>query len=229
MHFVRFTHCVGRVFNEPLAKALYIRPMYIVEYVTESDGVEYRKWIASIHYGNVCDNLINLMKGGREKVNDYGLPFTISLVSALESNLNDWLIMDTFNKHGPENYENIVNGYMSMSIKNKYRTAVAVMTDNHFQIIEDSSIVKSLDELIEVRNKFVHAKPRFYSRVSKHTHKPRKQRAVDHPVHKLKIADCRRFLKAVKDYDRYFFRLYDEGEIKENKLIREVESLMRNV
>jgi len=202
--------------------------MFTIEFVTERDGIEYSKWVASIHYEKICDNLISLMKGGREKIDDYGLPFTISLVAALESNLNDWLIIDTFTKHGPKNYENIVNGYMGMSMKNKYRSAVAIMTDNHFQIIEDSSVIKTLDELIETRNKFVHAKPRFYSKVSKHTHRPKKQRAKDHPLQTLKISDCRRYLKAVKDYDRLFFRQYDQGTIKENQMIKEIESMIEN-
>lgn len=197
--------------------------MYTIEFVTEHNRIEYSKWVASIHFEEICDNLIRLMKGGRERVSDYGLPFVVSLVAAFESNLNDWLIIDTFMKHGPDNYEKLADGFISISIKNKYRAAVSLLTDNHFQINEDCPVVKDLDELIEVRNKFVHAKPRFYSKVTKHAQRPKKQRALDHPLTTLKIADCRRYLRSVKAYDRLFFQQYDNGVIKKNKLLRELE------
>jgi hypothetical protein len=191
-----------------------------IHYVTNVDGVEYSKWFASIHYIELAENLLVLMKGGREKVYDYGLPFTVSLVAALESNLNDWLIVDTFQKHGIENYENIVNAYMAMSMKNKYRVAVSVMTDNQLQVDENSTILKNLDELIEVRNKFVHPKPMFFTKVSAHTHKPRKQRPEDHPFQRLKISECRKYLKAVNDFNKLFFMQIDKGFVKENSLIK---------
>lgn len=191
-----------------------------IKYVTTVDGIEYSKWFASIHYVEVAENLLKLMKGGGERVYEYGLPFTVSLVAALESNLNDWLIVDTFEKHGIENYQNIVDAYMAMSMKNKYRVAISVMTNNQFQANENSQIIKTLDHLIEVRNKFVHPKPKFFTKVSAHTHKPRKQRIEDHPFQLLKISDCRKYLKAVQDFHKYFFGQFDKGFIKENALIK---------
>jgi hypothetical protein len=109
---------------------------------------------------------------------------------------------------------------MSMGMKNKYRVAVSVMTNNLFQVNENCSIIKNLDQLIEVRNKFVHAKPKFFKKVSTHTHKPRKQRPEDHPFQLLKISDCRKYLKAVNDFNRLFFRALDKGTLKENTLVR---------
>ena len=197
-----------------------------IEYVTTKDGIEYAKWVPSIHYEDICERLLKLMKGAGQKIYQYGAPFVLTLVACFESNLNDWLIIDTFNKHGPANYEAIVNGFVSLGPKAKYRIAVSMMTDNGFQIREDCSIVKILDELIDVRNKFVHPNPRFYYRLSKHKTKPKKQRFEDHPFSKMRIKDCRGYYAAVRNFDRLFFRQYDRGRIEENHLIKELEKIV---
>jgi hypothetical protein len=197
-----------------------------IEYTTTKDGIEYSKWIPSIHYEDICERLLKLMKGGRQKIHQYGAPFVLTLVAYFESNLNDWLTIDTFNKHGPAHYEAIVNGFVSLGLKAKYRIAVSTMTDNGFQVVEDCSIVKNLDELIDVRNRFVHPNPRFYYRLSKHKTKPKKQRFEDHPFSKMKIKNCKRYYAAVRNFDRLFFMQYDRGRIEENRLIKELEKIV---
>lgn len=199
-----------------------------IEYATTKNGMEYSKWVTSIHYDDICEELLELMKGGGYKVYQFGAAFVMTLVASFEANLNDWLIIDNFEKHGPGNYEAIVNGYISIGPKAKYRVAVSVMTDNAFQIREGSNIVEDLDELVDVRNKFVHPKPRFYHKVTKHRTRPRKQRAQDHPFSQMKMADCRRYYAAVKRFDRLFFRQYDRGRLMENQLIKEVPRMLRS-
>jgi hypothetical protein len=198
-----------------------------IEYCTTKDGVDYSKWVPSIHYDDICKHLQTLMKGGRQKVFSLGTPFILTLVAGFESNLNDWLVIDTFEKHGPANYEALVSGYVLVGPKQKYRLAVSVMTDNAFQVRENSSLVKDLDELIDVRNQLVHPKPRFYYRISKHKVKPKRQRAEDHPLFYLKLGDCKRYLRAVKAFDRMFFSQYDRGTIKENNLLKEITRILR--
>lgn len=141
-------------------------------------------------------------------------------------NLNDWLLIDTFEKHGPACYEALVSGYVSMGPKQKYRLAVSVMTDNAFQVRETSSLIRDLDELIDVRNQLVHPKPRFYQKITKHRIKPKRQRAAEHPLFYLKLDDCKRYLRVVKAFDRMFFEQYDHGTIKENKLLKGIPKIV---
>ena len=112
-----------------------------IKYITTKDGIEYSKWVPSVHYENICEELLEIMKGGGMKVYRFGSAFVLALVACLESNLNDWLIIDTFEKHGPRNYEAIVNGYISLGPRAKYRVAVSVMTDNAFQVREECAAV----------------------------------------------------------------------------------------
>jgi hypothetical protein len=190
------------------------------------DGIDYSKWMPSIHYEDICKQLLTFMKGGRQKVFAFATPFVLTLVAGFESNLNDWLVIDTFVKHGPANYEALVSGYVLLGPKQKYRLAVSVMTDNAFQVRENSPLVKDLDELIDVRNQLVHPKPRFYQQISKHKIKPKRQRAEDHPMFYLTLSHCKRYLRAVKTFDRMFFGQYDRGTIKENKLLKEIARIL---
>jgi hypothetical protein len=100
------------------------------------------------------------------------------------------------------------------------------MTDNAFQVREECDILKYLDELIDIRNKIVHPKPRFYRKVTKHKIRPKKQRAKDHPFSFIKMGDCRRYYTAVRRFDRLFFEQYDRGRIKENRLIKEIPRIL---
>jgi len=196
-----------------------------VQIETSENGNDYIKWIPSIEYQLICEDLLKHLNK-RKEFDIYGSAFILILVAYFEANLNDWLIIDTFNKHGPLNYEKIVNGYVSLSLKYKYRVAVSVMTDNAFQINDDCDITKHLDELIEVRNKLVHPKPRFYSKTTKHKCKPKKQRAQDHPLHTIEKAHCNRYFDAIKKLNELFFMQYDKGEINENEFIKEIPPVM---
>jgi hypothetical protein len=98
------------------------------------------------------------------------------------------------------------------------------MTDNNFQLREDSPIVHKLDKLIATRNALIHPHTIFYTELTKSKRKPRKQRAIDHPLHKLSMKDCREFYRAARAFNRKFFSQIDRGFIKGNDLINEIKS-----
>jgi hypothetical protein len=199
---------------------------YHLEYFKEDvTGQEHKKWIPSSDYEFCVNRLLSHMKGGKSKINVFGPAFILTLTALLESLVNDWLIIDTFNKHGRSNYLKIVEGYIKSGLSEKIRIAVAVMTDNVFQVIEDSLIIKQLDKLIAVRNQLTHPKAFFYVEVSKFKVSPKKQRAQDHPLHSLTYGQCKGFMKAVHDYEKKFFDQYDRGFIKANSLLKEIEQI----
>ena len=196
---------------------------YIVEYhISTDDGQTHRKWWPSVDYHLILDDLLKFMKGGRRKTFIFGPPFIFTLCAYLEANINDWLIQDQLEKHGVINYRKMVNGYLRIPFEEKLRIVVAVLTDNAFQLREESTIVKNIDRLIETRNRLVHPRALFYIEESKFKVKPRRQKAKDHPLHTLTLRDCRTFYRAVRAFDRKFFDQYDRGYIKENNIIKEI-------
>lgn len=201
-----------------------MKQKYIVEYHTTKQGKDFKKWLPSVDYTWILENLMESMKGGREKTFLFGAPFILTLCAWLESTINDWLIIDQFEKHGSDCYTPIIEGYVWARFENKLRIVVAILTDNKFQLREDSPIVHKLDELIRVRNKLVHPQTTFYTEVSKSRYKPRKQRAIDHPIHKLTLKACREYYLAARTFDKKFFGQVDRGYIKGNSLIRETHS-----
>ena len=203
---------------------------YVVEYhVSDKDGQTHRKWLPSVDYEPILDRLLELMKGGKSKTFIFGPPFILTLCAYLEATINDWLIQDQFQKHGAENYRTLIDGYLRTRFEEKLRIVVVIITDNAFQLREDSPIVQNIDRLIKARNRLMHPQALFYVEESKFKTKPRRQRSKDHPLHSLTLKDCHTFFKAVRAFNKKFFNQIDRGYIRENDLIKEIERRMHKV
>jgi len=193
---------------------------YIIEnFVETNNGATYHKWLPESDLSLMAENLLDLMKGGRSKVHWLATPFVLTLCAALEAKLNDWLITDTFKKHGFNDYQRIVAGYLSAKLQDKMRTTVAVLTNGTFQIDEESCIITTLDKLIRKRNKVTHPRVYFYTKVTRFKRKPKRQQAWDHPLHTFTLRECRDYFKAFNALDRKFFFPYELDKVKENDLI----------
>jgi len=199
---------------------------YIIVYTKEfENGEKYHKWVPGPHYEWSAEHLIEQIEK-EPKAFDYLLvPFILTLSSSLEANLNDWMLIDTFNKHGAQFYKPIAEAYTGAAFAKKLRLAVAVMTDNHFQLNESSPIVKKLDELIAARNKITH--PLTFFQVEEQVNKPPMSRIQNHPLQSLTPQQCKDYYKAVTDFDRLFFKQYDKGVIYENEMILEIKKPQR--
>jgi hypothetical protein len=169
------------------------------------------------------------MKGGRRKVDLFGPPCVLLICATLEANLNDWVAIDMFNKHGPEAYRPIVEGFLRIPLREKIRCCVAAMTDNTFHVRSASSIVDALDDLVTTRNALTHAHSWFFIEEGKFRIRPKRQRATDHPVHSLSLARCRNYERAVRAFDRLFFAQYDRGRIVANELLEETPAIGERV
>lgn len=201
---------------------------YIVHTQRSATGETHKKWIPSAHYELSTDYLLKQMEAQPHNFDFLVVPFILTLCAGLEANLNDWLIVDTFAKHGPEQYKSLAEGYIGTSLAKKLRIVVAILTDNTFQLRDDSLVVQRLDKLIAARNKMTH--PLTHYQIEKSTGaegKPHKDN--NHPLHTLVIEDCRKYYKAVVEFDQKFFNQYDKGYIVENDLIRELKKVGRQV
>jgi hypothetical protein len=199
---------------------------YVVEYhVDAEDGKTHRKWLPSVDYKPILDELLGLMRGGRRKTFIFGPPFILTLCAYLEATINDWLITDQFEKHGPQNYRKLTEGYLRAPLEEKLQIVVAVVTDNAFQLREESPVVQNIIRLIKARNRLTHPKALFYVKESRFKTKPRHQRFEDHPLHSLMLKDCRTFYHAVRAFEKKFFDQVDRGYVRENSLIKEIERI----
>jgi hypothetical protein len=198
---------------------------YYLSYEFENEsGAAAVKWIPSNHYELSAEHLLTLLKGKRNNRDMLIIPLVLTLCASLEANLNDWIIIDCFQKHGPEHYKKLAEGYMTVPLSKKLRIAVSVMTDNSFQLKEESEIVRLLDELIATRNKITHAQAHFRVLEAWESEQGRRQ-TPKHVLFSLTVKQCRNFQRAVRALERKFFGQYDKGFIKENDLIRELKRI----
>ena len=200
---------------------------YYVLYQSENEsGAVATKWIPSSHYELSAEHLLTLIKAKpRTRSRDMLIiPLVLTLSASLEVNLNDWIIIDCRRKHGPENYKKLAEGYMAVPLSKKLRIAVSVMTDNSFQLREESKVVRLLDELIAIRNKITHVQAHFRVVDAWETEQDRRH-APKHVLFSLTVKQCRSFQQALRALERKFFWQYDKGFVKENDLIKELKRI----
>jgi hypothetical protein len=197
--------------------------LQIYHMADEDNDSDLSKRVPSFEYRFISQNLLRNMKGGKSRAELLSVPFVLTLAAYLEAHLNDSIIIDTYAKHGEPNYRNLSDAYIQTPFKLKLRLIVSVLTDNTFQLIEESPTVKSLDKLIEIRNKIVH--PRiYYQRSSKRIAPPVTKGAMD-----LTLTQCREFMRAVKAFDRLFLYKHGGGHIRSNALIRQVNKVIKDI
>lgn len=202
---------------------------YYVVYQTTKDGKNYEKWIPSSHYSLSAEHLLIMMEHDTDQRDILIIPFILTIAASLEANLNDWFLIDTFAKHGENQARIMVEGYTGISFAKKLRLVVPILTDNTFQVKEDSPIIRTLDNLISSRNKITHPLVHFQNESPPAESEKRHSKIMNHPLHTLTIADCKRYFKAVEDFDEKFFKQYDKGHIIENDLIREIPPIGKRV
>jgi len=196
---------------------------YIVHTQQTDKGEIHEKWIPSAHYELSAEYLLKQMEVQPDDFDFLVVPFILTLCAGLEAKLNDWLIVDSFVKHGPEQYKPLAEGYMRILFAKKVRVVVAVLTDNTFQLREDSSVVKQLNKLIAARNKITHPLAHYHVEKQSETEsKSNSGKLTNHPLHVLTLEECQKHYEAVIEFDRKFFQQYDNGYVVENDLIREL-------
>ncbi len=203
---------------------------YIVHTQQSDTGETYKKWIPSAHYKLSAEHLLKQMEAKRADFDFLVMPFVLTLSAGLEANLNDWLIVDAFTKHGPEQYKPLAEGYVGTSFAKKLRVVVAVLTDNSFQLREDSPVVQQLDKLIAARNKMTHPLAHYQIEDQSDTEsKSHSGKLTNHPLHALTLEECRKYYEAVIGFGRKFLQQYDNGYVVENDLIRELKNVGERV
>ncbi len=83
----------------------------------------------------------------------FSIPFILTCAAALECALNDYIIT-----HFSSENDELIPGYLSMSLRGKLTNIVPLLTDGQYKINTEHKTYKTLVELIRVRNRLVHNK-----------------------------------------------------------------------
>jgi hypothetical protein len=204
---------------------------YFIVHTKQSEtGETFEKWISAAHYELSAEHLLKQIESQSENFDFFVVPFILTLCASLEANLNDWLIIDTFAKHGQEQYKPLAEGFTGVSLSRKLRVVVVVLTDNTFQLRENSPITQQLDKLISIRNKITHPSADYHVEKQSETKgKTHSDKLTNHPLHTITANDCRKYYDAVIDFGHSFFEQYDKGFVAENNLIQELKRIGNQV
>jgi hypothetical protein len=197
--------------------------------ITTGTGESYSKEMSYVEYSDTTAHLLSLIVKDKEEAHYLLVPFIFSLCAFLEAILNDFLIINALVTHGPAEYKSIAEGYIGISFAKKLRITVAVLSDNVFQLREDSQTVQELNRLISVRNKLTHAQSFFIKDQLPREGKSKIAPSFNSSIYRPTVKDCRAFFKAFTEFNEKFIQQYDNGQIVENDLIRASEILKQEV
>ncbi|WP_291860230.1 hypothetical protein [Marinilabilia sp.] len=94
-----------------------------------------------------------------DNISDYLLFGFFTLCSAtLEYSLNYILADYSVDKFGPENYKSYCREYIGLSFRNKLLMIPHIISDGKYQMNDEATSFKTLEELIILRNKIMHNK-----------------------------------------------------------------------
>lgn len=176
---------------------------YYIVYTRQTEiGETHQKWIPSAHYELSAEYLLKRIETEPSYFDFLVVPFILTLSASLEANLNDWLVIDTFRKHGSERYKALAEGYTGVSFAKKLRLVVAVLTDNAFQLREDAPVVQLLDKLIATRNKITHPLAHFQLEQESETARESQGKVINHPLHTLAVKERQQYYQAVLEFDQ---------------------------
>lgn len=106
-------------------------------------------------YYSKLENALHDIKQGKQS--DYLYFAFISLASAtLEFSLNYILAVHCFNRFTGTNYRSYLDAYTKIGFKNKLLILPQIISNGEFLLDENSKTIKTLYELISLRNKLLH-------------------------------------------------------------------------
>jgi hypothetical protein len=97
----------------------------------------------------------------KKKSSIHTVPFLLTVASALECSLNDYIIEHYSNKYKDDIAKILITGLLSMTVKGKLQNIVPLLTSNKYIINTNHKTYHILIELIKMRNNLVHNKSIF--------------------------------------------------------------------
>jgi len=124
------------------------------------------KQLFKVHYGSsyiesvrVLLSNLNEYKGG--VINPYKIPLIITAAAALETILNEAIIVECRHRLPQKDIKRITNAHLGMSLGGKLDNLGWILTDNNYVMNNESEIYQCLKSIIKYRNEIMHLKEYF--------------------------------------------------------------------
>jgi len=192
------------------------------------------------HYNTYLDILLAYRSNNewffdKEKSEIHTIPFVLTVASALECSLNDYIIEYYYKNYKEDMAKILISGLLSMTVKGKLQNIVPLLTANKYIINTNHKTYHVLVELIKMRNNLVHNKSGFTR------HKFDIKIDIDNEVYldgdlellekdnidysfgiRKNIGD---YHDALEELHELFFSIYEEENFCDNELIIKLEKL----
>jgi len=149
--------------------------------------------------------------------------FVTLCASTLEASLNHIIFSFYIDEFGPIDYKKYTDSLINMSFSNKLYSTPNVVTKSDYYFDSNCFTIKTLEELITLRNKILHKKPTL--------------QATEYDMHNLELGkeiifknnnliqtitkkQCVNFYKAMINFKLEFMIPFFERRLKESKLLR---------
>lgn len=112
----------------------------------------------SAGYLKAVDYLLDRIQDEELSRNPNKYAFILVAASAVESIMNNAIILWTHHRFDPSDYKRMASAFLSMNLRGKLDSFVFFVSDSQYVSDNESKIYKQLSELIKVRNEVAHAK-----------------------------------------------------------------------
>ena len=112
----------------------------------------------SLYIRSVEVLLNDLKRNGDKLINPYKIPLIVSSAAALETILNEAIIIECQHRLPNQDVKRITNSHLGMSLGGKLDNLGWMLTDNEYVVDNQSVIYQSLRSIIKYRNETMHFK-----------------------------------------------------------------------
>lgn len=175
---------------------------------------------AEIYFENL-ENTYNYIKNG-VNLDFLNFAFVTLCSGTLESSLNHIIIEHFLKEFGPLEYKKYANGILNLGFLNKLLFVPVLISNSELCFNTQSNTIKSLEEMINLRNKLLHQKPSLLE--------------FEHDIDDLNLGleitfdsnnyikqitknKCNNFYKALQSFKIDFMLPYLNNELKSNNLL----------
>ena len=120
------------------------------------------KQLFKVHYASsylsAVEKLLEHLKKDESLLNPYKIPMIVTSAAALETILNEAIIIECASRFPNKDIKRITNAHLGMALGGKLDNLGWLLTDNKHVINNESEIYQCLKSIIKYRNEVMHRK-----------------------------------------------------------------------
>lgn len=196
------------------------------------------KQLFKVQYGSSYINsvaaLLEQFQKNEGPHNPYKIPLIITCAAALETILNEAIIVECRHRFPEKDVKRITNSHLGMSLGGKLDNLGWLLTDNAYIMNNESAIYQCLRSIIKYRNEIMHLKA-YYQEVEWEVSEIETEEGVESSVvwdkqffdsiktsiDKIPVEEYERFYRAVSELDVTIVNITSKPPVIENDLFTE--------